>query len=115
MKNSKPKSSPAQYLEANRLHREGYVPVSSKYRLARSVPLLPPDDQLLDLLKRVDRPTYENLKQSIVLALTRVLGKREEELDVGTYAALKDIERESLTGRVVTAHMAAGRPRPSKS
>jgi hypothetical protein len=96
----KPKYTQAQYLEANRLHRDGFMGVSSKYRRVTAPPLLPPDSELLSYLKEIAPRAYEEVKRTITLQIARVIGDRHCHLDQGTYHAIKAIEREELTGAV---------------
>lgn len=99
MSSERSKFSREQYLEANRLHRDGFVPVSNKYRRLSAPPALPPDDRLLALLQRVSPSRYEEILREIKGALARVLGEREAHVSPGTYAAIKSIEAEAMLGR----------------
>lgn len=102
MRYERPKITEAQYLEANRLHREGFLPVSTKYRRAKAPPALPPEEELLALLRKVDPEQYEDIKRTIGYAIARAIGDREVYLDQGTYLALKTLEREALQGRLAS-------------
>jgi hypothetical protein len=104
------RSSPSheEYLEANRLHREGFLPVSNKYRRAIAPPPLPPDSELLALLKQLDPRAYERILQEIRYVVARVVGEREVQLEPLTYVALKTIKKEEMIGRITNLQRERG-------